>query len=636
MARLNRVTFFSKRDLAGRPMLEQAKELLEIPHDFQVMELNDLLEFHHIHQYFENGMFPDGSSDKEKGRYLQIVKEALSMIRIKMLEIVPDRLIQVLNDLEYVNRENFWMVFQYFEVYKKVDKDLFRDALTTNTLNIRYVLTLKQLVHHFNTEIRTFLFTYDSSAELILSHYEEKLDEPSNYIFPKSLSDADKYAIISEYLDAPEPNLNYVDLVIKSKHLKIPPKIVLKAKQAAARIKEEILTDENSFKVSVGATMDMDQAEPVIYENIEGDTRVCYGGLFFDSLDTDIKIFSLFSDVFLYTTDDGLIDLVNRTTEMDTLEKIFMRSKSEYHTGIIFAKKDMLSLSQLGIFNYYLTKRGRSAEEIINNAVHYLFNDYYKVDGMLFSMPDHKLNPADKIRLLASQLDYLLKQFKLFATDGRIDHELLQIDSTPVQFSDIPSLIAKKYVFSKNESIRTIQYHFFDENRMLADRKDVNDRRTLFQTLKTGKANKNEFEEYQISFLNQAVEAGDLMIRADGTIEMTDPFKVIIAGKLLKNNYMSYWHFHPAFRAHIDRLIDAGVLDSTSQLFTSDEISYLNFFLNKKEFSNSKDLRNRYIHGSNDRDIKKQEFDYLYFLRTVVLILLKLKDDLQLKKNSGS
>jgi hypothetical protein len=89
---------------------------------------------------------------------------------------------------------------------------------------------------------------------------------------------------------------------------------------------------------------------------------------------------------------------------------------------------------------------------------------------------------------------------------------------------------------------------------------------------------------------------------------------------------ISYWHISRPFRQVSDRLIDKDYLQVSTQLFTANEVSYLNFYLNMKEFSNGKDLRNKYLHGSHNRDAKQEELDYLYFLRTLILVLIKMKD----------
>ncbi|QEM02712.1 hypothetical protein DIU31_003975 [Mucilaginibacter rubeus] len=40
----------------------------------------------------------------------------------------------------------------------------------------------------------------------------------------------------------------------------------------------------------------------------------------------------------------------------------------------------------------------------------------------------------------------------------------------------------------------------------------------------------------------------------------------------------------------------------------------------------------QYMHGSYEQDAKQQQVDYLYFLRTTILILIKLRDDAVLKR----
>lgn len=143
---------------------------------------------------------------------------------------------------------------------------------------------------------------------------------------------------------------------------------------------------------------------------------------------------------------------------------------------------------------------------------------------------------------------------------------------------------------------------------------------------------KSDFEDYQQPYLERVIADGFLRVNDIGVVEMIEPAKIFIAGKLRENGYISYWHVAEPFRKVLDRLIAEGLLEVSDKLFTRDEVSYLNFHLNMKEFSDSKDLRNKYMHGSYGQDAKQQQVDYLYFLRTTILILIKLRDDAVLKR----
>jgi len=631
MNRIERVVFFSKHDGAGNYMLEKAEKLLNTKPGFSGLDINSLLEFHHIHQYFENGLFLNRWTADQKNAYQETVKLALVEIRRYFLQLNQEHLAKIVEELEFDNRKNFWELFRLYETYKRTDRNILSETLRAHPHHIRYILNFKQLVDYFNNEIRSFLLTYEGTAELLLSHYEENNHpQQSAYIFPQRLTDQDKHNIIEAYLDTEEPNLNYVNLAINSKQLKLSPKILLKAKKKAKSLEEQYFNEKNSIKISVGAALKMDQAEPVIFEKKGTASNATYGGLYLDSLGSDIELFSAFKRLFAYTDGEGLITLINKETEMDNLEKIFIRSKNEYLKGSSFRHKDILSLTQLGIMSHYLNIKQRSIENVIENFIQEYFAGQFNMTGIIFKLPDTNLAPADKIKLMAPEMEYLLKQFKNFVTDGHIDHELLQIDSTPVFFSEIPSLVHKKYITSEHQTIKKLQHYFFDPHGILSHRKGERDDRNLFQILMDEPVPKSTLEDYQDHYIDLIIQEGFLVVNENGEIKMANPVITFIAGQLHENGCLSYWHYSVIVRTQIDRLLREGILDSTSRLFSSQEISYLNYYLNKKEFSDGMNLRNKYLHGSNNRIAEHQKMDYLYFLRTLILILLKLKDDLEL------
>lgn len=611
-------------------MLEKAEILLNKESVFTGMGLNFLLEFHHIQKYFENGLFLSRWTEEQKCAYQETVKFALAEIRNYFLALDPGQLVTIIAELEFDNRKNFWEFFRLYETHKRTDRNIMSAILKIHSHHIRYILCFRQLVDYYNNQIRSFLLTYQESAELLLSHYEKSNErEPSDYIFPKSLTDQDKQQIVDAYLDSEEPNLNYVQLAENSKQLKLSPRMLLKAKQKAEAIQEQYFNEENSMKISVGVSLKMDQPEPVIFEKQGSETTATYGGLYLDTLNSYTELFSVFKCLFAYTDEEGLITLINKEAEMDNMENVFMRSKNEYFKGFHFSHKDMLSLTQLGIMSHYLHRTQRSVENVIENFIQEYFVEMFNMTGLIFKAPETDLAPSDKIRLIAPEMEYLLKQFKNFVTDGHIDHELLQIDSTPVFFSEIPSLVVKKYITSEHPTIKKLQLYFFEPHSILSGRNE-RDERNLFQILINESVLKSTLEDYQRRYIDMFIQEGFLVINEKDEIKMVNPVRVFIAGQLRENGCLSYWHYSVNIRNEIDRLITEGILDSISRLFSTQENSYLNYYLNKKEFSNGMDLRNKYLHGSNNRTIDHQKMDYLYFLRTFILILLKLKDDLEL------
>lgn len=65
-----------------------------------------------------------------------------------------------------------------------------------------------------------------------------------------------------------------------------------------------------------------------------------------------------------------------------------------------------------------------------------------------------------------------------------------------------------------------------------------------------------------------------------------------------------------------------------NSLLTRNEQDYLDFYLNKSKFTNGYDIRNRYLHGTNVNDENQYESDYYSILKLIIIIILKINDDL--------
>ncbi|CAM3997959.1 hypothetical protein [Janibacter anophelis] len=71
---------------------------------------------------------------------------------------------------------------------------------------------------------------------------------------------------------------------------------------------------------------------------------------------------------------------------------------------------------------------------------------------------------------------------------------------------------------------------------------------------------------------------------------------------------------------------------------TEAEAEYFNYFLNKVDFSNGPELRNKYLHGSqaNGEGEDAHFHAYITALRLMVALVIKLNDDFCLSALEGS
>jgi hypothetical protein len=92
---------------------------------------------------------------------------------------------------------------------------------------------------------------------------------------------------------------------------------------------------------------------------------------------------------------------------------------------------------------------------------------------------------------------------------------------------------------------------------------------------------------------------------------------------------VSYFHLSEAGRAEVEAMERRGWVTRRSSLLTEAEGEYFNFLLNKVDFGNGPELRNKYLHGSqanaNGEDAHFQT--YITALKLMMALIIKVNDD---------
>ena len=71
-----------------------------------------------------------------------------------------------------------------------------------------------------------------------------------------------------------------------------------------------------------------------------------------------------------------------------------------------------------------------------------------------------------------------------------------------------------------------------------------------------------------------------------------------------------------------------GMIRYGSTLLSEPEQDYFNYIFNNSEFDNSIGLRNKYTHGNQSIDEDQNKKDYYTILRLLILIVMKINDEL--------
>lgn len=636
---IERVVYYSKEDGAASHNLIKAEKLLNNFSTEQNFSLNDLLEFYNVKLYLDNNLFLTKWSESDKEKYNQIVEENWLSLKKSFLKINDQNIEEIINDLEYRYKNNFWELVNKLSIYKNISHLTFGCILKNFSSQINYILQQNNIVQKFNKVIRDFLLTYKNSAEILLSQFEEKQSniKSPEYFFPKSLSLADKEIIINSYLDLDDSNLNYIRLVEKSKDsndLKLSDKTRYKAKKKAEKQNKEILEKGHTWSIRVQGGLSKDQNEPVIFKNENGLIDATYSEKYLDGIENQVDLFKVFSYLFNYTDETSLIYLVSKASELDVMERVMgLKSKNEYDIGEVFTRKEMLSILQLHLIENYLKRKDSGIEQIINSFISYL-NELLEPNNLMFQVRVSDSPALDKIRTLLPDFDFLLKQYKNLADEGTIDIELLQVSSKPIGFSQITSQNKIKYVYSNDRLILQLKHIFFsDQSHMYYTETFGTKHSNLFDLLTQETVNIEDFANYQKDTIQSLVKDGYLRINKENNVEIDKITFIYIIREIHRNELLSYWHYPKFVRDEIDLLIEEKKLFVENTLFSKEEVKYLNFYLNQKIYTNGYDLRNKYSHGTNTQSEQKHKNDYYLILKIIILSLLKIEDDIIIKKN---
>ena len=117
------------------------------------------------------------------------------------------------------------------------------------------------------------------------------------------------------------------------------------------------------------------------------------------------------------------------------------------------------------------------------------------------------------------------------------------------------------------------------------------------------------FHDYQKPVIAHLVQEGYLYTDTHGFVKIKNNVLLFLIRRLHQNEVINYWHYSEGIRKEIDRLV--------------------------VEFTTGLDLRNKYLHGTNSAAEKQHKTEYYILLRLIILVLLKIDDDLILRKRAN-
>lgn len=649
----DRVCFFSEYDLSVGYHLELAeKRVIEIANDNIPQDLEGIIELWHIRRFIESDCKLLRWSDEDFAR-LKSATEGYKAIIARFFNCLNPQTIkdefEALEEYEY--QKTFWQIIDSFNLYKIIFPEVVREILSNDTSNLRDVLCSQGVVEKFKVIIREELLSNEDSACILLGIYVAKRDAKSEdkLYLPSNLSLEDKEQIINKYLDSKRPNLNYVRLITQVKNDKnkitLSPKTRLKAKRLADKLNKELLDDPRTSKIrsSVNVCFSLEEGIPPLKVDIneQGIHSHTYSVSYVKSCDNQQRILYC-GGILGWLNNHFLLNLINKKTEVGGMENLFMdKGIDSYPANIVFNKKEMLSQTMLYAYDKVLQKLGSSFVNELKQYYEEHLRKEYDYPSLVINFPLLNDSFLNKCRVLCPELDAIVKQYNTFIEYDEIDEELIRL-SSPLKVEEGKSFLTNKYydINIENKDIDMVLRGLFNSGNYILHYVEPfkgKGYHSLVELLEQEETVLySNYSDRQKTLLDILIQQEIISVNPQGYLYIVSKTKIEILESLWIYKVCSYWHYDDEGRKILDEYLAKGWLVTDDHLLSSPEREYFSYYLDNMMFTNGKAYRNHYVHGSTTSvDDENEHLNAYYtFLKLLVILLLKIEDDLWLSRRA--
>ncbi len=599
--------------------------------------IDDIMEIYNVVEYIENIDAIDGMLEQDKLQYRTHLSSLKRKIGAYFANITSDNFDEQIKIIDTHYARDFWCIMCSFKKIEGITHEKFKSYLDENPHHVNDILTQKDLSKRFSDVIYRHLLEQPYAIRFIISSLFERQrqPQPTEYI-RQTFSSEQLKALFIAYIESERPHINMLKLLRVSQNdmqVGLDDEVRLMAKR-----KEQVLIDELSKSASaihtdgkIGVSFrDADNISELITEN--GDKIIVYDRRWIYENTDYPTLLNNFIYMFGYT------DLHFRSTfpinrhQISALEDVFtVKGIKTYRDSTTFSMmSDFCSLQLRG----YLVELQRINVDI-ESIFKWFFEVYllseFAVTGFSYNTPSAGTSYLEKCKNIASEMERVLKQYRLYSKYGTIDAELFEMSSEHIIFSQLISLQEKKYVYAKNEQVIRCANDLFS-NQMLcfSDDGSLNGYEIFCEALLAlGKIDKKLLDRnFQQEALQRLISFGAIS-DMDGFYTINNPQAVVLR-HLFDKGVLCY-NYCESLQNILDDLMERGDLSEGKTLFSIPEQQYLDFILNKATYSDGLDLRNKYSHGTTSTSEAKHFENYLEFLKIMVLIIIKINEEFCLK-----
>ena len=622
------VKFYSKDDMSIGWELKRAEPILDTFDTMKVYDdVNVVLELYNIQQLVQTGVALTSWTDTTHKSYCSLVKKFNPILGRFFGKIDDLSFIETQSNVCISYLDDYWKLFVKFKVYKKISSETMKTFLNQPETTLYKLLEHKELVEHFDNELAEVLRSSNQTPRILVSKFLEK-NKTTCYL-PKSFAPYEFEEVLMTYIHGEHVNPNVLQLIYNAQstaECPISDKLRLEAKRAHEKFWNEHKNNALNLEHGIGITFQI-QDELKKYENQGNDYYISYDVRWLeDSLDYP-SILNNFRYIFEMFDFCGRSTLVSVKSKIGALEDAFSVDGAKfYRRGNRFNITNMFSNMQTEAYHEFLLRHDINLENVFKWFFEKYLHEEFGIEGFSMNASSLTATYIEKCRNLAAEMDGVLKQFRMFVRDGSIDRELFEMSSEHMILEGIPSLMGKKYAYALSNELTHEMLALFSDQSVLGYTEKTKDKySTLFELLKNETMYEEDFRPWQLDVIKQLVKRGSILIEEAGTLKLV-PLRVFILKDLYEHDVLCVHTFN-RWQTEIDLWVQSGDLAVESSLFSQPETDYLNYMLNKSQFSDGLDLRNKYAHSTYSANENEQKHDYIQLLKLMVLIITKMNEE---------
>lgn len=617
-------------------MFQRAMPILDSFDASNNYDLNQVIELSNIVQIVRSVECPTNISPEKFNEYRKETDAISRFVSYYFQQLDLSDVESVFQSIWTYYPQDMLELLDRFSLLKKIPDSSVQNLLNKKLVSLIHILKCKGWVKKYSQVITDYMMNNKDAAEIIIKYYLVKdFAEKEDITFPKALTEEKKISVLNYYVDgAFEPHPNYLELIENAPildELHIGDKLRLKAKKAKEKYWEKYFSERSSFSYgSIASFQEIDEEKNESYNETDHHVYCTYSKKWVREYHDYPTLLNNF--IFLFDFFDSELRCQFVLKKKSTLDELLAKSEGIKHYPINsqFTTNRMICFTILSAYMRELDDYGISIEDLFD----YFFNDYLKenfgISDFEFKKPSKAVSLSERIKLLYIEMDGILKQLKYYIEDGRIDKELLAISSNPVRIGELKSFLEQKYAYPKSENLKEEMRFLFTFNLMFGMNFAWNGYESLVQIISKEHLFVTDFAKPAQGWISWLVERGSLCLKDDGSLGL-NVVRCALLYDLYENEVVCFAHQKAKPREILDELVKNEEVEVESAVFSRQERDYYNYVLNKKEFSNSLDLRNAFLHGSFYGTDEELQQAYIETLKIFIMIVVKVNEEFCLK-----